>query len=484
MQDLTQKAVRGGAAKGIAQAFNFTLRLASLIILARILDPKDFGLVSMVTAVVGIFNVFRDFGLSAAVVQRKSITEQQSSTLFWINLLVGVILTLFTVALAPIAVRFYHEPRLLKLTMVLGTGFLFNAAGVQHAALLERRMRFVTLSVIDFVSLLTSTVIGIAMALYGCGYWALAVNTVIPPLLYTISTWVTTAWIPERPRRGIGLRSLLQFGSTVTLHGLVMYIASNMEKVLLGRFWGVQAVGIYGRASQLVNIPVDNLNSTVGGVAFAALSRVQDDPDRLRRFFLKTYSVVLCLTVPIAFACGAFASEIIEVFLGPKWRPAATIFSLLAPTTLAFAILNPIWWLTSALGLVSRGLRIALVLAPVMIGSYVLGLPYGPRGVAISYSSVLIISTLPLIAWAVHGTVISLGDIIAVLRRPLLAGAVAMGIAVTVRIVLLQNSASVVRLLVECLVLFGTYALTLIYALGQKTVLLDVFSTFRKSSGE
>src|SRR5262249_39079569 len=111
-------------------------------------------------------------------------------------------------------------------------------------------------------------------------------------------------WVPGRPRRQSGLRSLMRFGGTMTLNGLVVYIASNFDKVLLGRFWGAEAIGLYGRAYQLIRIPTDNLNGAIGEVAFAALSRIQNDNDRLKRYFLKGYSLVLAVTLPITVACA------------------------------------------------------------------------------------------------------------------------------------------------------------------------------------
>jgi O-antigen/teichoic acid export membrane protein len=480
MKDLKQKTIRGGLAKAIAQGTNFALRLGSVMILARLLDPKDFGLVGMVTAVIGIFNVFKDFGLSAAAVQRKTVTEEQSSALFWINLLVGATLGLVTLALAPVVVKFYREPRLFGLTAVLATGFLFNAAGVQHAALLERQMRFTALAVIDIVSLVTSTMVGIGMAMHGYGYWALVATTLVTSCVYTIGMWLVTAWIPGRPSKGADIRSMLRFGGTVTLSGLVMYIASNLEKVLLGRFWGVEAIGLYGRAYQLINIPTDNLNSTVGGVAFAALSRLQDQPNRLKSYFLKGYSLVLSLTVPITFACALFASDMIAVFLGPKWKDAVPIFRLLAPTTLAFAIVNPLGWLLSSLGMVGRGLKIVLVLAPIMVGGYVLGLPYGPKGVAMGYSAVMIVCIIPLITWAVRGTVISLRDILLTVSRPLLSGAVAAGVVLSLQFLYWARLFPLPRLVIGTSLLFGTYFGMLLFVMGQKLFYLDLLQTFRR----
>jgi len=482
MKDLKQRAIRGGAAKIASQAATFLFRVGSLMILARLLDPKDFGLVGMVTAVIGIFNVFKDFGLSTATVQRATVTEEQVSTLFWINMLVGAVLAVFAVAIAPIVVRFYHEPRLLGVTAALATGFVFNAAGVQHSALLQRQMRFTTLSAIDIVSLLTSTSVGIAMALRGYQYWALVATTIVTPLVCTICLWLATKWIPGRPRRQVGALSMMRFGGTLTLNGVVMYIASNLEKVLLGRFWGVEAIGIYGRAYQLINIPTDNLNSAAGGVAFAALSRLQDDPSRLRSYFLKGYSLVLSLTVPITCTCALFANDLILVLLGPKWKGAVTVFRLLAPTILAFAIVNPLGWLLSSLGLVGRGLKIALVLAPVMITGYVAGLRYGPIGVALGYSTAMTLCVLPLIAWAVHDTVISFRDILLAVSRPLFSGLVAAGLAFGLQLLYGPRLSPLPRLVLGVALVFSGYLGMLLYVMGQKAFYLDLLRGLRTRS--
>src|SRR6267142_2215589 len=146
MNDLKEKTIRGASMRLFAQGASFLLRVVSLMVLARLLQPRDFGLVGMVTALTGVLSLFRDFGLSSAAIQRATVTEEQLSTLFWINMLVGVILALLTVFMAPFVASFYHEPRILGVTALLGAGFLFNAAGVQHGALLQRQMRFTTVA--------------------------------------------------------------------------------------------------------------------------------------------------------------------------------------------------------------------------------------------------------------------------------------------------------------------------------------------------
>jgi O-antigen/teichoic acid export membrane protein len=482
MKDLKQRTIRGGFARICAQGANFSLRLGSLMILARLLGPKDFGLVGMVTAFTGVLGLFRDFGLSSAAVQRTTVTDEQISTLFWINLLVGVLLGLLAVAMAPAIAAFYHEPRLFAVTCVLAIAFLLNAAGVQHWALLQRQMRFTALAIINTAALTVSAAIAIGAAKAGYGYWALVAMTITLPLINLIGLWLTAGWIPGMPRRRAGIRSMMRFGGTVTLNGLVVYIANNFEKVLLGRFWGADAIGIYGRAYQFISIPTDNLNTAAGEVAFSALSRLQDDPSRLRSYFLKGYSLVVALTLPITVACALFADDMIFVFLGPKWKEAAPIFRLLAPTILVFAIVNPLSWLLTSIGFVGRLLKIALVITPFMIAGYFVGLPYGPKGVAFAYSAVMALSLFPLVASCVRGTVISLRDIWSVLSQPLASSIVAGGLAFGASSLYGQLLSPLPRLILEGAILLVTYLGLLLFVAGQKSFYVDLLRGLKGSS--
>jgi len=482
MKDLKEKTIRGGFARLAAQCANFILRLGSLMVLARILEPKDFGLVGMVTAMTGVLTLFRDFGLSSAAIQRTTVTEEQISTLFWINILVGALLALVSVALAPAIAVFYHEPRLIGVTVALSLGFLFNAVGIQHSVLLQRQMRFTALAITNTAGLIVGTAIGIGGAWAGYGYWALVAMTVTVPLVSTVGFWLITGWIPGMPHRQTGMRSMIRFGGTLTLNGLVAYLAYNSEKVLIGRFWGADAIGIYGRAYQLINIPTDNLNSAVGEVAFSALSRVQDDPRRFRSYFLKGYSLVLGLTLPITIACAFFADDLILVLLGPKWKDAAVIFRLLAPTIGIFAIINPLGWLLNSIGLVGRGLRIALVFAPIMIAGYVAGVPYGPKGVALAYSTVMAIWVIPHILWCIHGTVVTLRDILLAISRPLASAMVAGGIAFGARLAFAQFLSPVPRFVLEIGVLVVAFLAMQLSFAGQRKLYLDILRGLKGNS--
>lgn len=482
MDDLKQRTIRGGAARIGSQAANFGIRLGSLMVLARLVTPKDFGIVGMVTAVTGVLMLFRDFGLSAAVIQRQDVTGEQMSTLFWVNLCVGGALTVVVMALAPVMAAFYHDPRLVPVAIVLAVAFLVNGAGVQHQALLQRELRFTAMAVVNTVSWAVSAAAGIGCAAAGYGYWALVVMAISIPLVSTIGNWLATGWIPGLPRRQTGIRSMLRFGGTLTSSWVLDYIATNSEKVILGRFCGANALGLYGRAFQLINIPNSNLNSAASEVAFASLSRLQNDPPRLKSYFLKGYSLILALTVPATIACALFAPDVISVLLGPQWNEAVPFFRLLAPTILAFAITGPLGWLLSAMGLIRRLLKMSLVLAPLMITGYLVGVLYGPEGVASAYSILTVLWILPAIAWSVRGTAFSVRDMLMVVRWPFVSGAVAGALAFAVRHSYGQLVPAFPRLLLECTILLVVYVAMLLFVAGQKNFYLDLLRTLRTSS--
>jgi PST family polysaccharide transporter len=190
----------------------------------------------------------------------------------------------------------------------------------------------------------------------------------------------------------------------------------------------------------------------------------------------------LALTIPITIAAALFAPDLIFVFLGPKWKDVIDLFRLLAPTILIFALITPLAWLTFSLGMIGRHLTIALVLAPLLVGGYVLGLPYGAKGVAFAYSAVMIIWVVPHIAWCVHGTVVSLRDILLTASRPVISGFLAGALAFGGQFLLAQSLLPLPRLVLGFSVLLIAYVGVLFFVMGQKAVYVDILQKLRGRS--
>lgn len=480
LNEMKGKSVRGGALTIISQASSFLLQLGSTVVLARLLTPTDYGLQGMVYTLTGFFSVFKDAGLSVAAVQRETLTQEQTSTLFWINTGVGAVLTLLVAALSPFLVVFYHEPRLLWVTIASAATFLLNSLSIQHRAMLSRSMRFTAITQIDVGSSIVATAVAIVMAVLGFRYWSLVGYALSLPVASAVGHWMALPWVPGRPRRGTGIRSMIRFGSTVTLNSIVVYLAYNAEKILLGRFWGVEQLGLYGRAYSLANLPVQQFIAAFGAVTFPVLSRMQNDKERLRRWFLKVFSVVVSFIVPGVVVCSLFADEIIATLLGPKWEGVAPIVRLLTPAVLAFGLINPISWLLRALGEVGRSLKIALMIAPTVILGIFFGLRYGPTGVAMGYSVAMILLSVPMIVWAKHGTGVTTRDYFAAIGPSVLSGAAGAVAGLVFKFAFQNRLESLPLLLMGVSLSCGVYACILLFVLKQKSMYVGLLKELIK----
>jgi PST family polysaccharide transporter len=438
-----------------------------MIVMARLLLPAEFGMFGMVTAFTGFLALFRDFGLSLASVTRAAVTDEQISTLFWVNMFVGVVLTLLCIVSGPLLAGFYAEPRLIPIASALGIGFMIGGAGVQHRALLMRELRFVTLASIDMTSLVVGTIAGITMAASALGYWSLVAMALAPQIVSTVGMWWATKWIPRRPRTRAGVRSMIWFGGGATFNGLIVYLAYNFDKVLIGRVLGAEALGLYGRAYQLVNLPTDNLYSAISQVAFPTLARLQADSDRLRSYFLQGYSLLFAAVLPVTVGSALFAEDIIGVFLGPRWVAAADTFRFLAPTVLVFSFLNPFGWLLTATGRMARSVKMALVIAPVVMVGVTIGLRWGAEGAASGFSVAMLILAWPLVAWAKRDTAITDKDVVDAILPALTSASVGLAATSVSRVYVAAIVHTFARLVVETGILFGVYAFVLLVAMRQ-----------------
>ena len=424
-KDFRGRVVRGGAVTLASQVAQFALTIVSTVVLARLLQPGDFGLVAMVTAVTGFLGLLKDSGLSMATVQRQHVTVELISAAFWINVGLGLLLALVCLGLAPAIAAFYREPRAMGITAVFATVFVVEALAMQHFALLRRGMRLQAVAVIEITSALVAIVSGIAMAVAGMGYWTIVYSRLFAAVASSAGAWIAESWRPRTFRRGTGVTSMLRFGGLLTATSLLNYAFRNVDNILIGRYWGAASLGLYQRAYGLLLLPINQINAPIHSVAVATLSRLQSEPARQRRYFIGGYGIAVSAILPITVAAIVFADDIVVAVLGSQWTQAASIFRLLGPAALIGALLNPLGWLFISTGNTDRQLLAAMVWTPLILLAFVLGLPYGPEGVAIGYSSMSAVLALPLVAYAVRGTPVRLRDIGGALLAPMAAALIA-----------------------------------------------------------
>jgi PST family polysaccharide transporter len=388
--DLKGRSVRGGVLTVASQSAQFFLTTTSTVVLARLLTPADFGLVAMVTAITGLGQAFADLGLSEATIQREDISHEQVSALFWINVAIGFALMLIVAGLAPVLAWFYREPRLKNITLLLSLTFLIGGLRVQHDALLKRQMRFLSLAIRDVASSALAVPVAILMAWRGAGYWAIVTLPLTMNAARMVLSWWGVGWIPGLPRRDAKLRSLITFGGNVATSYIIANLNRSADVILIGWRWGAGPLGLYSRAYNLLMLPVRQLGTPVGNVLVPAFSRVQGDPERFARYYLRSVNLMTWISTPIFGFLWVAAEPVIVLALGNRWREAAPVFQVLAISALAQMLLDVTIWSLVSRGQSNRLLKLLLIVLPVIVGSFALGLPYGIKGVALSGSLVLV----------------------------------------------------------------------------------------------
>ena len=470
--NLKGRSVRGGATTMGAEAFKFVLTTGSTVVLARLIAPEDFGLISMVISVTNFVNLFNDLGLSQATIQKAEINHSQVSTLFWLNVVLSTVLMLLTDALAPAIAWFYNEPRLTLITLVLACGFIVAGFAVQHQALLNRQMRYGELAAIRIIS----TVVGIATAVvsawFGAGYWALVFMQLATVVINTVGVWVMCSWRPGLPVWHSSVRSMVAFGSNLTGFNILQYFSRNLDNILIGRYWGAQQLGLYSKAYQLLYLPIQQINGPISAVALPALSRLQNEPERYRAYYYKAILLIVTLGMPLVGLLFVSADKAILTLLGPKWMDTVSIFRVLAVASFVGTFNVATGWAFISLGRTDRQLRCTLVTSPITVIIFLISIRWGALGVAAAYSFSVPIIHVASIIYCYQGTPLRLTDLAVTLARPAVASISAAIALIVVHQLFPTDLNAVMSLLFDC-VLYGLFYLTvwMILPNGRHTLL-------------
>jgi PST family polysaccharide transporter len=482
LKDLHGKSFRGGIAILLGQGLKFLLQTISTITLARLLKPADFGLIAMVAAFTGLVGLWTDLGLSNAVVQRAKITHAQVSALFWINCALGTGVTLVVAALSPAIGWFYHEPRLVGITLAFSSVFLLAGLTVQHRALMRRQMRFITINVIDGISMAVGIVVAVVMAWLRFGYWSILGMQIAASCCTCVLFWVTCHWRPARFQRKVGMRSMVAFGANVTAYQLLNYTTRNFDNVIIGRLIGPIALGIYSKAYGLLMLPLVQINWPLSSVMLPALSRLQDNPKEYAKLYLRATRAMCLITMPIIVFTAFLAYDTVHVMLGWQWSNAAPVFRLLAPAAVASAMAFAPNWICQSLGWPRRQLHFALVCAPVCVAGFVIGIRWGVTGVAASFSLTYTILFGAFVIYAAAGSPIRSSQILTSCWSVLWRSCVAGFVAWILRRDVLPAARPIVALVICAVVFAIVYLAILISSETNRAILLTGFSALREKA--
>jgi PST family polysaccharide transporter len=423
--DLKRRFVRGGALTIILQGSTIAIQLTSTVLLARLLSPKDYGIMAMVLAVTNFAGLFRDFGLSSAVIQTKSLTSAQQSNLFWLNVALGALLTVLVAAASPLVVWFYGRPELLWVTFALSFSFLIGSVGSQHGAMLVRNMQFGRQGTCSIAGALCSLAVSIVLALHGWSYWSLVWGNLAGAAATTLLLFVLSPFRPSWPQKDAPVRDMLKFGADVTAFNIVNYFHRNLDNILIGKFAGAAALGYYSRAYTLLMLPINAARSPINAVGFPALSRLANQPKEFREFCRRITWVIAIISMPLAAFLAVQADRIIPLALGPSWDESIPLFIVLSVVAFIQPPCSIRGQVMLSLGQSRRQLRWGVGGALFRSCAFAFGIQWGALGVAISYAAAEVLLLYPSIIYAFRYSPATPADFFGPLIRPSVCSVIA-----------------------------------------------------------
>lgn len=307
------------------QGVNFILQ----IILARLLSPSDYGLIAMLAIFLQIAAVFVDSGFGKALVQKLDCEEKDYSTVFYYNLAVSFGLYAILFFIAPFVARFYNIPLLTKVMRVASIVVIINALSIVQRTKLEKNIDFKSRSIVTFASSVLSGIVGIAMAYYGFGVWALCGQSILNSLFSLIIFYYFVRWRPSFIFSKESFHEMFSFGSKILVTNVINVIYNNLYTIVIGKRFNSKDLGFYSRADQFAVFPSSNICAIISGVAFPTLSKIQDNDDKLRFAYRKIIRYSSFIIFPLMIGLASVADPFIRALLGEKWAETIPFLQIL-----------------------------------------------------------------------------------------------------------------------------------------------------------
>lgn len=328
-QSLGQRSARGAMWAVGGQVLSEPIRILGTAVLARLLTPADFGLIGMATVFFGLTAITTELGPASAIIARRRLSDEETSSLFWVSLVIGVILAALAVAAAPFVAEVYREPRVAPVFSAMSLMVLLSAAALVHNALLRRRMDFRIPAIANLSAVAVNSAVAIVSALLGAGYWSLVYGTLAGVVVSVTIVWRGARFRPMLRMRWSDVRPFVSFSTQVTGAELANYGSSNVDNLLVGRLLGTGALGFYALAYNLVTYPVRMFATLVAQVTLPALSLIRDDAERFRSAYLHATALSSTVVLPVLVAALVSAPYLIVGVYGDQWAGAVLPFQML-----------------------------------------------------------------------------------------------------------------------------------------------------------
>ena len=437
------------------------LLFGGIAVTARLIPPAEYGVFALAMPVVAVALSLTNFGLPQAIVQQKTITHAEVSTLFWANAGFATLGSLAVFASAGWVARFFHQPEAANVYRVISVVVLLAAILSQYGAMMRRRLQIAQFEALMLVGEATGVAVAVVTALMGWSYWALVAQQIAVQGVPVILAVTRIGWLPSGPHKArLGeVRGALSFGGYIAGQGIMNRLMTYTGIVIAGSQLSTTAAGLYGRAVRIGNIPQQRIMQPLSGTIMPALSRLQDDPEAMRAMFVRLISRANLILMPVAVIMAAGAAPVVTLLLGPKWTEATPLMFWMSLMTFRAGANHGLRYALLAHGK-SREIFFNTVLRfIIVIATLYFSAPYGLVTMTAAYMLVEALVTLPMMmALALRFTPLNFGCILrASLDGMVFAVAVAAALIVFVN-PWLSKQPAVVHLAGLCLLTGLAYA--------------------------
>jgi O-antigen/teichoic acid export membrane protein len=411
-----------------SQGVKVLLQFVSVAVLARLLTPRDYGLIAMVFVVGNLVALLRDMGTSAAIVQDRELTAETTNAVFWINVGLGTFLSLALFAVSGLIANAFRNDAVLPLLWALAPSFLITSTGAVPRALMERKSAFAKIAGIEIATALLGLAVTVFAAWLGAGAMSFIYGSLSMAALSTAAFWIASKWKPSRIAGSKRLGALLSFSGHLSAFNFINYFARNADSFVIGRYLGAAALGIYSNAYKVMLFPLHNMTFVANRALYPVMCR-QDNTADMRTLYFKSLSAIALLTAPLMAGIFVLREPFIDMFLGPRWHDVAAVLVWLAPVGFLQSLVSTTGTVSMVRGRTDILLRIGVVNGLLQVASFLIGVQWGILGVAACYLIANVIGAIPALLVALR----QLETNLSTLAREIwvaVAAALAMGVAV------------------------------------------------------
>ncbi len=365
-------------------------------ILAYPIGPELYGTVGMVLVVARFALVFLEAGFTAALIQKKGVEERHFSSVFWLNLIMGVGMACVFAACSPLIAWFFNgNQALIPLTIYLSLIFVISALTMVQRAQITRKLDLKTIMMGETLAVLIAGLIAVAMAYSGFGVWSIATQTILVAAVLSAWFWCRSSWRPKFIFDVAAIRELFGFSINLLATKSLDYWVRNLDKILIAKFLGDAMLGLYSSAYKLMMLPVSNVSSSMSRVLFPSFSSIQEQHDRIRSIYLRSCRVISLVTFPVMFGVCATADHLIPAAIGAKWVDMIPVLKVLCLIGAIQSISRLMSNLYLSQGRTDLQFRVTCLLRGIMVAGIVIGLNWGIVGVATGYLIAVAVAQVP-----------------------------------------------------------------------------------------